>query len=292
MKRKSSAQFSRGSSRNPHTGDITLFAGPAMPALHFLFLWLLLGMAMPCMAVPRFEVDDLNQAWENYKSTQSNAPPVFQFSHIDCFREAARQQRIPLTLLLALARGESDFNPRAVSRANAVGMMQILWPDTARELGIRRRSDLFKPCLNIRAGARYLRKLLDRYQGNYHLALAAYNYGPGRIRPGSTALPKGARWYSAYIYDHLQYVLGKHLPASWKGKKGTRYARFKKRTLMIFNRPFRARAFRDFLQKSLPEGRVDWFDKGLGRYEVVLVYGSAEELRRNRARLARLGLKI
>jgi len=294
MKRNSSAQFSRGSFRNRHTGDITQFAGQAMPGLRLLFQLLLLGMAMRCMAVPGVEVDDLNQAWENYKNTQSNASPVFQFSHIDCFREAARQQRIPLTLLLALARGESDFNPRAVSKANAVGMMQILWPDTARELGIRRRSDLFRPCLNIGAGARYLRKLLDRYQGNYHLALAAYNYGPGRIRAGTPAgsLPKGAQWYSAYIYDHLQYVLGTHLPRAWKGQKGSRYTRFKKRTLMIFNRPFRARAFRDFLQKRLPEGRVDWFDKGLGRYEVVLVYTSAEELRRNRARLARLGLKI
>jgi len=237
---------------------------------------------------------DLEQAWKVYQITQSHAPPAFLFKHIDCFRDAARQQHVPLTVLLALARGESDFNPQAVSKANAVGMMQILWPGTARELGIRRRSDLFKPCLNIQAGARYLRKMLDRYNGNYHLALAAYNYGPARIHPGApaTALPKGAQWYSAYIYDHLQYVLGNNLPPAWKSKKATRYASFKKQTLMIFNQPFRARAFREFLQKSLPDARIDWFDKGLGRYEVVLVSGSTEELRKNRALLARLGLRI
>ncbi len=259
----------------------------------YTFFLLLLGLAMS-KASPCLEGVDLERAWKVYQSTQSNAAPAFQFSHIDCFREAARQQHVPLTLLLAVARGESDFNPRAVSKANAVGMMQILWPGTARELGIRQRSDLFKPCLNIQAGARYLRKMLDRYDDNYHLALAAYNYGPARIHPGSpvTALPKGAQWYSAYIYDHLQYVLGHNLPPAWKSRQGARYASFKKQTLMIFNRPFRARAFREFLQKSLPNARIDWFDIGLGRYEVVMVYGSAEELSKNRAGLARLGLRI
>ena len=72
--------------------------------------------------------------------------------------------------------------------------MQILWPATAQELGIKRKSDLFNPCTNIRAGARYLKYLMDRYKGDYHLALAAYNYGPHRIKQGAAPfeIPKGA----------------------------------------------------------------------------------------------------
>lgn len=91
------------------------------------------------------------------------------------FLVAALEYGLPESLLLAVARGESDCEARARSRANAHGVMQILWPDTAKHLGINRLSDLYEPCTNIDAGARYLKELLARYDGNVHLALAAYN---------------------------------------------------------------------------------------------------------------------
>ena len=115
-----------------------------------------------------------------------------------CFEEAAERYHVPERLLGAIAAGESDFNPLAVSSAGAIGVMQIMWPVTARHLGVGNKSRLFDACQNIHAGARYFRELLDRYNGNTHLALAAYNMGPQRVKEG--AIPAHGIRYSDYIY--------------------------------------------------------------------------------------------
>ena len=93
-------------------------------------------------------------------------------------------------------------------RVDADGLRRLI-DQTFKHLGIYRLNALYEPCTNIRAGARYLRELLDRYNSNLHLALAAYNYGPGRIRnqAGAGHIPQGAKWYSSYIYHHLKYIL-------------------------------------------------------------------------------------
>ncbi len=122
-----------------------------------------------------------------------------------CFTQAARRHGLPLPLLLAVARGESNFDPKAVSPKNCVGIMQIKWPETAMDLGITQKEALFDPCINIEAGARYLAGLIRFFQGNLYLALGAYNYGPGAIRPGR--VPDGAHWYASYIHSHLQQLL-------------------------------------------------------------------------------------
>lgn len=91
-------------------------------------------------------------------------------------RAAAEEASLDPALVAAVAAVESGFNPRAVSPAGAVGVMQLM-PGTAAELGV---SDPFDPAQNVRAGARYLRNLLDRF-GKLELALAAYNAGPGAV---------------------------------------------------------------------------------------------------------------
>lgn len=92
------------------------------------------------------------------------------------FRVVAEETGLDVELLKAVVLVESGFNPEAVSPKGAVGLMQLA-PETAKMLGV---SDPSDPVQNVRAGARYLRSLLDRF-GSLELALAAYNAGPGTV---------------------------------------------------------------------------------------------------------------
>lgn len=89
---------------------------------------------------------------------------------------AARRYRLDPELLRAVIDVESDFRPEVVSNRGAQGLMQLM-PDTAEEMGV---SDPFNPDQNVDGGARYLRKMLDRF-GDVETALAAYNAGPGTV---------------------------------------------------------------------------------------------------------------
>ena len=96
----------------------------------------------------------------------------------ECFESTAKTYDLDSDWLTAIAIVESSLNPKAVSSANAVGLMQIKWPQTAAHLGVRTRAALFDPCTNVDAGGRYLRELTDRYNGDMQTALAAYRIGP------------------------------------------------------------------------------------------------------------------
>lgn len=92
-------------------------------------------------------------------------------------REISARHGVDPTLVESVIRAESAFNPTAVSRAGARGLMQLM-PKTATALGVR---DSFNPRENIEGGVRHLRYLLDRYPGNVALAVAAYNAGEGAV---------------------------------------------------------------------------------------------------------------
>jgi soluble lytic murein transglycosylase-like protein len=234
--------------------------------------------------------NDPEKAWQDYLAKDTHIEPSYRFPHATCFKAAATSYDLPQTLLLAVARGESDFETTARSKANAHGVMQILWPVTANHLGIYRLSRLYDPCTNIDAGARYLRELLDRYDGNLHLALAAYNYGPERISTNGNAIPSGAEWYSSYIFRHLNYVLGDRVNTKKAGEH--LYSRLGRSTLVSFGEPYRAEAFVSNLEQRSPELRLDWFRKGVGKFAVVLIYEDRDDFDKSAGLLQQVGFRL
>lgn len=235
--------------------------------------WLLLPLLLASLTAAAKPADPSSTAarWRAMEARLPALEPGRSFPYADCFRRAARRHGLPLPLLLAVARGESDFDPRAVSSAGALGLMQILWPGTARDLGIRQKQRLFDPCTNVDAGTRYLKKLSRRYGGDLYLSLAAYNYGPARIPVGATSIPRGADWYSGYILRHLDYVLDK--PGGGAG----RYRDEGRMEVIRFARPYRAEAFADSLVRAHPKLRLTVFREPRGDFRVVLLYADAAE---------------
>jgi len=246
------------------------------------FLIILLSATISTATAAAHTEPDPDAAWKNYMRNDTGLEPSYRFPHASCFRAAAATHGLPETLLLAVARGESDFEPTARSRANAHGVMQILWPTTANHLGIYRLTELYDPCTNIDAGARYLHEMLARFSGNLHLALAAYNYGPERISASPEDIPSGASWYSAYIFRHLNYVLGDRAMA--RPDSEHLYSDLGRSTLLSFGEPYRAAAFVEGLEQRAPALQLDWFRKGVGNFAVVLIYEDREQFR-NSARL-------
>ena len=104
--------------------------------------------------------------------------PVPQATWAEWIRTYAGAYGVDPRLVQALMQAESAYNPRAVSRKGAIGLMQLM-PGTARELGV---SDPFDPEENIRGGVSYLRRMVDLFGGRLEHVLAAYNAGPGAVQ--------------------------------------------------------------------------------------------------------------
>ncbi|MGI9343849.1 MAG: lytic transglycosylase domain-containing protein [Gammaproteobacteria bacterium] len=232
----------------------------------------------------------LESAWRNYMNNDTDIPPSYTFPHAHCFSRSASAHGLPPTLLLAVARGESDFEATAKSSANALGVMQILWPTTANHLGLYRLSQVYDPCTNIDAGARYLKELLARYDGNAHLALAAYNYGPQRIAKNGTNIPSGAEWYSGYIYRHLEYVLGDRARATPIANQ--LYSDLGRTTVVSFAEPYRAEAFIEQIEAHAPDLNLDWFRRDVGQFVVVLSYRDRDEFTKSARMLQNAGFPL
>jgi soluble lytic murein transglycosylase-like protein len=97
----------------------------------------------------------------------------------------AKQHKLPNSLVHAVVAVESAYDPEAVSRAGAVGLMQLM-PETAKRYGVANRTN---PAQNVSGGTRYLRDLLDMFNNDLVLALAAYNAGEGAVKRHGNKVP-------------------------------------------------------------------------------------------------------
>lgn len=117
--------------------------------------------------IAKAKVEDLT------RPIQPGNPELYE----EYIRRAARLYEVDPLLIKAVILAESNFDCKAVSRKGAKGLMQLM-PETAADLNVW---DPFDPQANILGGACYLRQLLERFDGNLHLTLAAYNAGPTRV---------------------------------------------------------------------------------------------------------------
>ena len=133
------------------------------------------------LGIPSYDVPQT----EGIRATRYVAPGKSR-SFDDLIEEHSAHNGVRRDLVRAVIHVESAFYPRAVSNKGAMGLMQLM-PATARRFGV---VNAFDPDENVRGGVAYLRQLLDRYDGDERLALAAYNAGPGAVdRHGQTVPP-------------------------------------------------------------------------------------------------------
>lgn len=157
------------------------------------------------------EVNSPEQSFRSPPRFRVKAPPAARKlapQEIESLiQEASRSHNLPPSLVKAVIRVESNFNPSATSPKGAQGLMQLM-PGTADDLLV---ADPYDPRENISGGVRYLRMLLDRFNNRLHLALAAYNAGPKRVsqRLEVPPIPETQGFVSDVCTEFLKYS-GEH----------------------------------------------------------------------------------
>lgn len=116
--------------------------------------------------------------WALYRKQGGGDAVIEPSSYAGLIRHYAERYDLDEALIMAVIKVESNYRPHVVSSKGAQGLMQLI-PETARELNV---ADPFDPSENIRGGSLYLRRMLDRFNGNLELALAAYNAGPTTVQ--------------------------------------------------------------------------------------------------------------
>lgn len=145
-----------------------------------------------------------SQVIDKYYATQRPAlpQPVQQKANqiTEMIDDVAEKVSLAPELIHSVVSAESDYNPTAVSHAGAQGLMQLM-PETAQELGVQ---DSFDPLQNLLGGSKYLKQLLEKYDGDLDSALAAYNWGQGNVdRKGLEQMPQETRDYLARVKSNL-----------------------------------------------------------------------------------------
>ncbi|NLX19868.1 MAG: lytic transglycosylase domain-containing protein [Desulfobulbus sp.] len=144
-----------------------------------------------------------NLAFRNGGYTFRSAPQTIE----RYIQLAARYHQVDPLLIKAVIKAESNFNPNALSPKGAQGLMQLM-PGTARDMAV---DDPFDPYQNIIGGTKYLRYLLDNFNGNVELSLAAYNAGPGRVAPFGVVpgIPETQNYVAKVLETYRSYRNGR-----------------------------------------------------------------------------------
>jgi len=140
-------------------------------------------------------------SWNIYHKERSSAGSVHH-SYLDIIRRHANSYSLEEALVKAVIKVESDYQPRIVSKKGAQGLMQLI-PETAKLLKV---NNPFDPSENIRGGSAYLRRMLDLFDNDVELALAAYNSGPSTVqRYGGIPPYNETRNYVKKVKHYLNY---------------------------------------------------------------------------------------
>lgn len=121
--------------------------------------------------------EEKKHSWADYKKNRKRFTPAIN--------RIAKRHHLSNALLHAVITAESSYDPNAISRAGAVGLMQLM-PGTAQRYGVRNRKD---PVSNMEGGTRYLKDLLGMFDNNLTLALAAYNAGENAVKKYNNQIP-------------------------------------------------------------------------------------------------------
>ena len=123
--------------------------------------------------------DDIDEIKKEAINIKSKLDLKAQTTDIDSIIETfSSKYNVDEDFIKAIIKQESGFNPKATSKKGAMGLMQLM-PATAKSLGV---SDAYNPWENVEGGVKYLKGLLDKYNNNHELALAAYNAGSGAVK--------------------------------------------------------------------------------------------------------------
>lgn len=200
--------------------------------------WVMAGMSSLAFSVPTTTAEIYQYIGRDGSISLTNVPSDSRYQKIEVessrfhttmseqelepvIRRHSSQQQIHPALIRAVIKAESDFDPRAVSRAGAIGLMQLM-PQTAIRLDVR---DMYNPDDNVGGGAKYLRQLLDRFHGNLPLALAAYNAGENAVDRYQALPPfdetrqyvrKVLRYYRTFLVRDgaiMKYPVSQYVPA-------------------------------------------------------------------------------
>jgi soluble lytic murein transglycosylase-like protein len=156
--------------------------------------------------LPPLPLPPLNQKPHDKSAASTSAPAVRgkQAEHLyrPIIMRVAHRHQVDPAMVKAIIMAESSFNPKAISKRGAVGLMQLM-PNTAKSLGV---IDAFDPENNINAGVLYFKKLLNEFRGDVKLALAAYNAGSRKVKEYQGIPPfKTTRSYIKKVFEYYRH---------------------------------------------------------------------------------------